>query len=287
MSSRESLNKADTGQSSAENSTPDTARVRVHSVAVGSVPSGFAAAAAAGNVPLPSRATRLQRHAADDGASMFDELHALAAGQNVPCESSEPEAVRKVQLPGPLTLLRTGEATQQTSIREIRAALDQLLEIHPELNELWLDEPMLAAAPVDWYGLVGKCVRAIRSEYLDLNVGVHCCAAPAWRDLLAQPGVDIWSFDLTRDLDDVLDAWIDVQPQAELAWSLVPTAGPWPDATSLVDAIVAGRSRLGHLGDAVVSMACGVGTRSLDEATAAFELLEEVRAKSEAALNRV
>lgn len=216
---------------------------------------------------------------------MFDELHALAAGESVACESSEPAAVRKAQLPGPLTLLRAGEATQQTSIRKIRAALDQLLELHPQLDEIWLDEPMLADAPLDWYGLVGKCVRAIRSEYLDLKVGVHCCSQPQWRELLAQPGIDTWSFDLSRDYDDVLAAWIDVHPDAELVWSLVPTAGPWPDVTGVVDAIVAGRERIGQRGDALVSIACGVGTRSLDEAIAAFRVLEEVRRESETALN--
>lgn len=260
-------------------------QARAHSVAVGSVPAGFRAAAIRAETPLPTIATRLQRHPAEGGASMFEEFHALADQNVVDCESRDPLRVRKAQLPGPLTLMRANEVTQQTSIRRLRDAIDTLLTLHPDLDEIWLDEPLLVDAPTDWFSLVGKCALALKTEYLDLRFGLHCCGSVAWRELLQLQGFARWAFDLQRDGDAVLAAWNEVQPAGELVWSLIPTLDEADDA-ALVERILSGRRAISQQGDAWITMTCGTGTLPISTALARFAQLERVRSAVDTELTR-
>jgi len=233
--------------------------VTIQSIAVGSVPDALRAKFKSGALSASDIPTRLQPTDPRVSLSMFSEFAALADG--IPVESASPDdlAVRKVQLIGPVTLLRTETETLHTSIRRIRAGLDTLLELHPDLDELWLDEPMLSDAPDDWLRLLGHTVRALKTEYLGVRVGVHSCGN--FRDLdLSSVDADVWALDLHRDFDAVLDTWARAKPNAEIVWSVIPTTGE-AISSDLPARIYRAHQELQPDRPLRVSTACGLGTR--------------------------
>lgn len=253
--------------------------VKILSVAVGSIPDELAADFQRGVLHASDIPTRLQITKLDTGRTMFDELDALADG--APCAHASPQAldVQKAQVVGPVTLLQSGHATLQTCIRRIRAALDRLLDAHPQLNELWLDEPLLTQAPNDWAKLLGHSIRALKSEYTDLRIGVHCCATPR---AIAFDTVDAdsWAFDLHRDWEPVLALWKTQQPRAELVWSVVPTTGE-AVAPSRITEVLDAHKALQPDRTLRISTSCGLGTRDVETVHAVLrhqrELVDALR----------
>lgn len=193
---------------------------------------------------------------------MFSEFAQLADGYQVPSACPSDVAVEKVQLPGPITLLKAEVETLQTSIRRIRAALDTLLDQHPHLQELWFDEPMLSAAPDDWLHLLRRTISAVRSEYLDLRIGVHCCAELREHDLRVVEA-DAWAFDLSHrhTLEAMIRRWEEQRIPAELVWSVVPTDGRAPDA-DVASVLRAAHAAIQPDRPLRVSTGCGLGLRS-------------------------
>lgn len=248
--------------------------MKILSVAVGSIPEALAADFQRGALRASDIPTRLQVTKPDAGMSMFGELDALADGQSYAHASPQAAEVLKAQVVGPITLLQSGHATLQTSIRRIRSALDRLLDEHPQLNELWLDEPMLTQAPNDWAKLLGHCIRALKSEYMDLRVGVHCCASPR-AIAIDTVDADSWAFDLDRDWNAVLALWQAQKPQAELVWSVVPTTGD-SVAASRLDDILAAHQTLQPQHTLRISTSCGLGTRDAATVRAVLQAQQEL-----------
>lgn len=231
----------------------------IQSIAVGSVPNALASRFRSGELLASDIPTRLQPTDTGVSLSMFSEFAALADGTCTESASPDDALVRKAQLIGPITLLRTETETLQTSIRRIRAALDTLLDHHPLLDELWFDEPMLGDAPNDWVRLLGHTIRAIKSEYLDLRIGVHSCGPLRGVDL---PSVDAdsWAFDLHAYGTQILALWQQQKPAAELVWSVVPTDGSVLNE-SLAEQILRDHATFQPNHPLRISTSCGLGTR--------------------------
>lgn len=236
--------------------------MRITTVAVGSVPQSTVERSRSGALVFAETPTRLQITAREEGLNMFSEFAQLADGHKVPSASPSDAAVEKVQLPGPITLLKAEAETLQTSIRRIRAALDTLLDQHPNLQELWFDEPMLNAAPDDWLQLLRRTISAVRSEYLGLRIGVHCCAELREHDLRIVEA-DAWAFDLSHryTLDAMIRRWEEQHIPAELVWSVIPTDGSAP-AADLASVLHAAHAAIQPERPLRVSTGCGLGLRS-------------------------
>lgn len=256
---------------------------QVASIAVGSIPLALVEEIRAGAFVVCTTPTRLQATDLERGDDMFAEFRRLADGEAFSGAEPDSGSVVKAQLPGPVTLLHSGQETLQTSIRRIRAAIDTLCEIHPKLHTLWLDEPMLAHAPNDWSRLLGHTLRALKAEYFDLSFGVHSCASLRSYDLSDVPA-DAWAFDLSRDLDAVVAAQREGKIVGQLIWSLVPTDG----GPAALDATTLLRLHRSLQPDApiVVSAACGLGARTQADARATLAQVEALRADIEAQLQR-
>lgn len=237
--------------------------VKISSVAVGSVPLALQHAFQSGTLAASETVCRLQLTDLRQNITMFSEFAALADGRSV--AHASPDAgrrVRKAQVIGPVTLLSSETETLQTSIRRIRAALDTLLDLHPDLDELWLDEPLLGKAPTDWARLLGNAIRALKSEYLDIRIGVHSCGPIKQLDLSAIDA-DAWAFDLDRYWDDILPLWRSQRPEAELIWSVIPTTGEAPQHRT-AEELLALHQELQPERPMRITTACGLGTRSED-----------------------
>ena len=235
--------------------------IRVETIAVGSVPLALVDDFRAGRLTISSTPTRLQITAPAQGLDMFDELRKLADGTAVSSAEPDPTAVVKAQLPGPVTLIVAEVETLQTCIRRLRSALDTLLTIHPLLEEVWLDEGLLAAAPNDWSQLLARTLRALKAEYHHLRFGVHCCGhLRSWE--LDEVDADAWAFDLSLAADDAIQAKRDGRLRGTLVWSIIPTNGDTPAWSA--DEILTLHDELQPNDRLIISAGCGFGTRDRD-----------------------
>lgn len=254
--------------------------MHVTTIAIGSVPQSLVERSRSGALVVSETPTRLQVTSRANRLNMFSEFAALADGVQVPSGCVDSMVV-KAQLPGPITLIQTEAETLQTSIRRIRAALDTLFEMHPDLNELWFDEPMLVSAPDDWLHLLRRIIAAIRSEYLDLRIGVHCCAELREHDLRAVEA-DAWAFDLSHRhaLDAMVRRWKEKEIPAELVWGVIPTDGSAP-APGITSVIIDAHRALQSTRPIRITTGCGLGMRSEDTVAAVLAhqttLLAEIR----------
>lgn len=236
----------------------------VQSIAVGSIPSALAPLTRSGALCVSSTPTRLQCTDITRGEDLFHEFKRLADGEHFAGGEPDPAAVRKAQVPGPVTLIVAQVETLQTSIRRIRAAIDSLYAVHPALEEVWLDEPLLAQAPDDWTGLLARLVRALKAEYFDLRIGIHCCAPVRNYETLKDVNADAWSFDLSgAEYARVVDAKHAGFLVGTLVWSVISTDGSAPIVTP--QEILKRHDALQPEAPLRISTGCGLGTR--DETT--------------------
>lgn len=257
--------------------------IELYTVAIGSVPKSLAPKVRAGDFVVSTWSTRLQATDVAADVDMFSEFRALADGiGEVGCEP-EPHLVRKAQIPGPVTLIQAGVETLQTSIRRIRAAIDRLLELHPLLEEIWLDEPMLGSSPDDWTHVLGHGLRALKSEYFDLKFGVHCCSHLRSFELASVPA-DAWAFDLSLSLQAVISAKRSGNLQGEIVWCVVPTSGA-VSALAAAD-LVALHRELQPESPIRLSTTCGLGTLEQDQAEHVIVNLSTIYAEVRDQLDR-
>jgi hypothetical protein len=192
------------------------------------------------------------------------------------CESTRrrnPTCV-KLQLVGPWTAWRY--STPQTSLEDLGRdvgcvlyELGQRVGLPPDRTIMQLDEPAMPS--IDQEGLV-----VIRHLIADLRsrghqTWVHCCDAAPW-ELWTGLGADGWSFDLDRSFPP--------EPTAQWPKTLILGCVPTNDSRSADDCKLRLNGWLASAGlgegsevDLVLSPACGLGLRTMEQTRGVFETL--------------
>jgi hypothetical protein len=163
---------------------------------------------------------------------------------------------------------------------------------------LFLDEPYLASygsaftsiSKDDIISSISGVVTALRVEYGNMKIGVHCCANTDW-SILCETGIDLISFDSYGFFDSLalysgkLAEF--VENGGGLAWGIVPTGEEHlklENAGSLstrlresVKTLVSkGINEKKLLAKSFVTPACGFGSQSEDTAEKCLKLLSEI-----------
>lgn len=176
-----------------------------------------------------------------------------------------------------------------------RWQMDRLKE-HADNVIIFIDEPILSAlgsssymgvSPEEAKRLLSECVKAIK-QWGGIS-GIHCCGRADW-PLIIDSGVDILNFD-AYEYGNTIGIYPEqfnkfLKKGGILAWGIVPTndAIRNVDADALIDLY---KSRLDELSKAIdrgllktnimLTPSCGLGSRTIDEAVKALQLLLMLR----------
>ncbi|MBI5549464.1 MAG: hypothetical protein HY901_36725 [Deltaproteobacteria bacterium] len=217
----------------------------------------------------------------------------------------------KVQCAGPATVLAAVSAGSRTSLpapleqQVVRLVLDRALAMARAVRAagavpiVFLDEPMIGAvrraspaAQARELDLLRHAVLGLRNE--GAITGLHCCGEADWAPLL-RLGLDLLSFDATVSLQRLLVERPDVERFLEsggwLGLGLVPTdAKSEAERTQRLSATLAALEALPKalrtqiLTQSLLTPACGLGTRSIEETERVFESLVASQARLRALL---
>jgi hypothetical protein len=202
----------------------------------------------------------------------------LAEGREL-TQATPDESVTKAQLVGPITLLAGQFTPLKQTFRGTSAAIGRLLDRYPNLEEVWLDEPLLSSEHAEQLPLLPKCLSALQAEFFGLTFGIHCCNQAPWTDLLAIDAFDVLHVDIWNYGDEVIEALSD--PRAiprELVLGVVPSRGKLPalqDLQAAVERVQAEAPDDWQIHR--ISTSCGLGAESTDDGLRRMKQLHRLR----------
>lgn len=208
----------------------------------------------------------------------------------------------KLQWPGPFTLWKALKAKgRESDFPSLSVALEEHTQalLHPLMDKgsgvlFFFDEPSLGALDLNQGGDLKALEVLSRSmERLGnkgVSIGLHCCGDAPWSTLMDLP-IQVLSLDVGLSLSSLLKSSIKlegfVRGGGHLALGLIPTEiSPHWDLKQVCQELTQAFPSHPILYKSLLTPACGLGLRTLEEARQSFDRLRQAKELLEGELEK-